>query len=524
MEQFIFLCVLILTILLQCECYKILLVSPIPGKSHEMLGNGLAKHLVNAGHEVTLITSTPNKKPIKNLTEIFVGDTLDKTSDHMGNVTKIMNKEIDVFNMNLVTSVMRRYSVMTLQHSDIQKLISDPTQHFDVVIAEWMFNELYTALRVIFDCPFIWFSTTEPFWLVLMTIDDPPNPSYNQDILSTNTPPLDFIKRVQELFCQVNGILNYYFKWNPTQKEDYEKIIVPVLKRLGKQIPSFDEVKRNVSLMLGNSHVSLGQTIRLPQNYIPIAGFHIDNNVTPLTKDLKTIMDTAKHGVIYFSMGSNLKSKQMPSEIKKGLLDIFGKLKQTVIWKFEEDLPNRPNNVHIVQWAQQHSILAHPNCVLFITHGGYLSLTETIHFGVPIIGIPVFGDQFSNMVRAVEKGYAKKVDLSYSMVEDLKVAIYDILNDSRYKKRAKELSLVYHDRPVPPGKELVHWVEHVIRTGGAIHLRSPALDVAWYKKMYLDLAAVLLSGLIILEYFLIYIFKYLLKLCSVTISKEKKRN
>lgn len=68
-------------------------------------------------------------------------------------------------------------------------------------------------------------------------------------------------------------------------------------------------------------------------------------------------MDNAKHGVIYFSMGSNLRSNNFPDVIKQDLLKMFSKLKQVVIWKFEEDLPNRPSNVHIVKWAPQPSIL-----------------------------------------------------------------------------------------------------------------------------------------------------------------------
>lgn len=68
-------------------------------------------------------------------------------------------------------------------------------------------------------------------------------------------------------------------------------------------------------------------------------------------------MDKSQHGVIYFSMGSNLRSKHFPDVIKQDLLKMFSKFKQTVIWKFEEDLPNTPSNVHIVQWAPQQSIL-----------------------------------------------------------------------------------------------------------------------------------------------------------------------
>lgn len=68
-------------------------------------------------------------------------------------------------------------------------------------------------------------------------------------------------------------------------------------------------------------------------------------------------MDNAKYGVIYFSLGSNLKSKDLPEHYKKNLLKMFGELKQTVIWKFEEALPKLPKNVHILQWAPQTSIL-----------------------------------------------------------------------------------------------------------------------------------------------------------------------
>lgn len=76
-----------------------------------------------------------------------------------------------------------------------------------------------------------------------------------------------------------------------------------------------------------------------------------------ISQDLKEIMENAKHGVIYFSMGSNLKSTEMPDEMKQNLVKMFGELKQTIIWKFEEDFPNLPKNVHIVNWAPQPSIL-----------------------------------------------------------------------------------------------------------------------------------------------------------------------
>lgn len=61
-----------------------------------------------------------------------------------------------------------------------------------------------------------------------------------------------------------------------------------------------------------------------------------------------------------------------------------------------------------------------------------MSTTEAIHFGKPVIGIPVMADQNTNVNIAVQKGFGKRVDLSYTMADDLKEAIEDILSNPTY--------------------------------------------------------------------------------------------
>lgn len=52
-------------------------------------------------------------------------------------------------------------------------------------------------------------------------------------------------------------------------------------------------------------------------------------NCVPV-QDLQKLMDEAEHGVIYFSMGSNAKSKDFPDAMKEDFLRVFGQVKQTV--------------------------------------------------------------------------------------------------------------------------------------------------------------------------------------------------
>lgn len=78
-------------------------------------------------------------------------------------------------------------------------------------------------------------------------------------------------------------------------------------------------------------------------------------------------MDNAKYGIIYFSLGSILKSRTMPVKLRRELLDMLGGLKQTIIWKLEEDMPdNKYKNVHVVSYAPQQSILGEKNPTAFI--------------------------------------------------------------------------------------------------------------------------------------------------------------
>lgn len=50
---------------------------------------------------------------------------------------------------------------------------------------------------------------------------------------------------------------------------------------------------------------------------------------------------------------------------------------------------------------------AHPNVKLFISHGGLLGTTEAVYEGVPILAMPMFGDQLTNMKAIQDKGVAE---------------------------------------------------------------------------------------------------------------------
>lgn len=65
-------CLLVLTSIGHVVGFSYLMILPTAAKSHFHVGQALAKGLVAAGHEVTLISAFPQKKPIERLLDVNV--------------------------------------------------------------------------------------------------------------------------------------------------------------------------------------------------------------------------------------------------------------------------------------------------------------------------------------------------------------------------------------------------------------------------------------------------------------------
>lgn len=155
---------------------------------------------------------------------------------------------------------------------------------------------------------------------------------------------------------------------------------------------------RRISVVLMNSHAPLTPVRPKVSGMIDVGGMHIQNP-KPLPDDIRAFIDGAEDGVIFFSLGTQVQSSQMPAAQLNAFVRVFGRLtKQRILWKWEVDTlePGMiSDNLMVKKWMPQNDILAHPKVRVFITHGGLLGTQEGIWYGVPMLGIPFYGDQVS---------------------------------------------------------------------------------------------------------------------------------
>ncbi|KAM3624142.1 uncharacterized protein V6R79_019620 [Siganus canaliculatus] len=206
----------------------------------------------------------------------------------------------------------------------------------------------------------------------------------------------------------------------------------------------------------------------------------------PLPRDFEAwVNDTAEHGFVVVSFGAGV--KYLSQDIAQKLAGALARLPQRVIWRFSGVPPsNLGNNTKLVDWMPQNDLLGHANTRAFLSHGGLNSIYEAMYHGVPVVGVPLFGDHYDTMTRVSAKGMGIMLHWKYMSEDDLYTALSSVITDRSYRKQARLLSTIHKDQPGHPVTRAVYWICYILRHHGANHLRSTVYEVATYQYFLLD--------------------------------------
>ncbi|XP_073834861.1 UDP-glycosyltransferase UGT5-like isoform X2 [Musca autumnalis] len=489
---------------------RILCVFPSPSLSHLLIHASIAETLALDGHNVTVVaTVPPNKIKARHVNYIhiegpmfndaFAKEMLNKAAHVYQKFASTVRQVLDMANVTMNNPHMLRF------------LQNHKAGDYDAVILGYFMNDFMLGLGAHFQCPIIVSFMVQPIFSINTMIGNPAESSYVSSLFMGFKQPMPFWSRVKN------------FIGNAFEYHVFAAIMARRVEELYRynfpadRYPPLEEVYKNVSLVLTNHHFSQGPIRPNVPALIEIGGIQIKEKPDPLPQDIAEIMDNAKNGVIYFSLGTNVQGSNLSPDKAKMIFNVLSQLPYTVLMKWgDKDFPGQANNIIYKSWLPQDDILAHPKVKLFITHGGQGSVVESQYHGVPMVGIPFFGDQHSNMANVRNSGFGLSLKYATLTEEDLRETVLEVLNNPKYRENVQQFSKLYRDRPMTPRQLVRYWVDYVIRHNGAKHMQSPAVHMTWWELQSLDVI-----GFLLLVVFVVV--GAIVGLCKLLCCKGKKQ-
>nr|WP_236715036.1 glycosyltransferase [Nonomuraea pusilla] len=158
----------------------------------------------------------------------------------------------------------------------------------------------------------------------------------------------------------------------------------------------------------------------------------LDSSVRETDEDFELPFERGEGSLVYFSLGS-LGSSDV--ELMQRVIDVLATTPHRYIVSkgpLHEEI-KLADNMWGAEFVPQTKII--PLCDLVITHGGNNTTTEAIHFGKPMILLPLFWDQYDNAQRVHELGYGVRLS-TYGFTDDeLTGAVERLLGDTELRSR-----------------------------------------------------------------------------------------
>lgn len=370
-------------------------------------------------------------------------------------------------------------------------MVSLKMEGYDAVLTD-PFYPCGSILASYLSLPFVHFLRGVPCGFLEYEVSQCPSPpSYvPRKWSTTGTDHMSFFQRMKNVFISMTEVLICRIAQLP-----YEDLVRKVLQN---DRTVFD-VLSHASIWLLTYDFVFEYPRPLMPNMILIGGIHC-KQPSDLSQEIKDIVDSSgEHGIVVFTLGSMI--SELPVDIAMQFADAFGKIPHKVLWRYTGKAPpNLAENTKLVKWLPQNDLLAHPKTRVFITHGGLYGIYEAICSGVPLIILPLFGDQMTNAKHMVSHGAALSMNIVEISSQDIVDALNKVIYDASFKKNATRLSVLHKDRPIEPLDLAVHWLEFVMRHKGADHLRPAAHDLYWIQYHCLDVIALLVAVVLMIIY------------------------
>ncbi|XP_077391705.1 UDP-glucuronosyltransferase 1A1-like isoform X2 [Festucalex cinctus] len=487
-----------------------LLVIPMDG-SHWVGMKAISQEMGRRGHQVTVVMPevTILIGPGEHYETLTYPLPFDKAF-----VDLVMSKNVDMLQKSTLPFIERmqeKFSqiqrITELLHTTAESLLFNASiishlakQRFDAVLTDPMVPTGALIARKL-GIPTVNLLRGIPCFLDMQSTGCPSPPSYVPRFFTGLTDKMDFKQRVlNTLVSALEPLLCRVIYWRFDQ----------IASKFLEEDVGVAEVLSDSAIWLHRFDFTMEFPRPLMPNMVPVGGINC-NDLEPWV--------SGEHGFVVFTLGTSL--TKMPIEFTQVFLEAFRQIPQKVIWRYSGHVPdNTPENVKMMSWVPQNDLLAHLGARAFITHAGSHGLFEALCHAVPMVMLPIGGEQPDNAQRMASRGVGVVLDISSVTAEDLLQGLNEVINDTRYKEKITRLSALHRDRPIDPLDLSVYWTEFVMRHKGAKHLKAAVNHLNWFQYFCLDVIA-LLATIVLL---VMVLTAKCLKFCCRKLSRKRKQD
>ncbi|KAJ3658309.1 hypothetical protein Zmor_010055 [Zophobas morio] len=247
-EVLLFALLAVLTFFPLVYSFKILIVNPFPGKSHDLPFFKLTEGLVKKGHQVTAIGHFPLGTPLANCTYVRLAKPENVYVSFFDLKSFSGSRSEKWFVMNIVKDYAETLCAKDFASDSVRRFFNE-IHNFDVMVTLAFSGDCFFSLAHKYKVPVVGITGMYiPVW-ISERLGNPSNPSYIPNVALENMNPMGFWMNIENLLVNVYQRLFYdYFVVSIGEK--FAK------KYFGEDLPSLRSMAFNISFLLVNTYFS----------------------------------------------------------------------------------------------------------------------------------------------------------------------------------------------------------------------------------------------------------------------------
>jgi glucuronosyltransferase len=330
------------------ECANILCFAPITSFSHQQMPRMLMKKLAERGHNVTFFTTDPFESDQPNLVQHSWHYTYELYKTKI-NVAELREKNTNVVAMNWkLNNIAMDAMKLQLQHPEITELIIG-NYTFDLVVVEAAGLTPFYAFGRHFNAPLVGYTTLDSPSFSHEAVGNHIHPIIHPDRNQLGLSNSSFIQRIYVIFVELLLLLCHV----PNIFDNHQLLD----QYFGPEMARPVELALDLDFLIYSNHPVFGSIRPSSPASLAVGFMHIEET-KPLTGNLAKYFQHTNKEVIYFSLGSNVRSADLSKQVVETFFEVFRKMDYEILWKWEALEPdNKPDNVKFVKWLPQQDIL-----------------------------------------------------------------------------------------------------------------------------------------------------------------------